>query len=227
MIGTIVIIEDDPMVLEVNKQFVEQLESFIVIGTAETGADGIELVQRLRPDIVLLDIFLPDMDGIQVLKQIRLEEIPTDVILLTAARDNQHVQEGFRYGVIDYLIKPFRFERFRETLERVYFQQRRLRLVDKFNQEELDGWKTGGSSPVTPEVPTMLPKGLNEWTLNQIVSHVKSRSEPESAEEVAEGTGLARVTVRRYLEYMVRLQQVELHVQYGSVGRPVNRYRWR
>ncbi len=220
----IVIIEDDPMVMEVNKQFAARVPGFEVVGEAGTGVEGIELVRRAGDCLVLLDVFLPDMDGIDVLKRLRQMELPADVILLTAARDSRHVQDGFRYGAADYLIKPFRFERFQEALEKVKQRRKRIKSVDKFNQEELDNWK-GTSSSVGSPIP--LPKGLNEWTLTQIIQYLRSCDTLQSAEDVAEGTGLARVTVRRYLEYLVRSGEVELHVQYGSVGRPMNRYRWR
>ncbi|WP_420908663.1 response regulator [Brevibacillus humidisoli] len=222
---SIVIIEDDPMVLEVNRQFAQRLPGFQVIGEASNGLDGLSLIRSLLPRLVLLDIFLPDMDGIQVLKQIRQEELPTDVVMLTAARDAERIQDGFRYGVIDYLIKPFRFERFQEALEKVKLQQMRMGAAEVFNQDELDHLR--GSGSVLAEAGMALPKGLNEVTLQQITAYLRERARAESAEEVAEGTGLARVTVRRYLEYLVRSGEVELQVQYGSVGRPMNRYRWR
>ncbi|MBO8164163.1 MAG: response regulator [Brevibacillus sp.] len=212
------------MVLEVNRQFAERVPGFRVTGEAMTAHEGISLVQSLRPELVLLDIFLPDQDGIKLLKQIRQLELPTDVVMLTAARDAERIQEGFRYGVVDYLIKPFRFERFREALEKVKRQQIRISGTETLSQEELDQLR--GSSGFA-DASTMLPKGLNEWTLAQIAAYLQERPQAESAEEVAEGTGLARVTVRRYLEYLVRSGQVELQVQYGSIGRPVNRYRWR
>ena len=213
------------MVMEVNKQFVQRVADFQVIGEASTGLEGLTLVRTLRPKLVLLDIFLPDMDGLQVLKQIRQLELPTDVVMLTAARDAGRIQGGFRYGVVDYLIKPFRFERFQEALEKVKLQQPRMAGAALLNQEDLDRLRAGTGGPAEPEVT--LPKGLNEMTLAQIAAYLKQRTQAESAEEVAEGTGLARVTVRRYLEYLVRCGEVELQVQYGSVGRPVNRYRWR
>lgn len=220
MIG-IVIVEDDPMVLEVNKQYIEAVGGFRVLGTAGHAAEGLELVRRLRPHLLLLDIFLPDQKGIEVLQEIRRLELPTDVLLVTAARDVETIQQGFRYGIVDYIVKPFRFERIKSSLESYRDMYYRLQRKEALDQAEIDDMGLGK----VRIVEETLPKGLTETTLKQVFLLLVKGKKSYSAEEVASEVGLSRVTARRYLEYLEKTGKAELELQYGSVGRPVNRYR--
>jgi len=218
------IVEDDPMVAEVNRQFVESVDSFTVIGSAATGAEALERIAELKPDLTLLDIYLPDTDGVAVLHEIRRRLLPTDVILITAAQDVPTIQDVIRHGAIDYIIKPFKFNRLKAALEsyasmHARFAQHRG-LVD---QETIDRFTRGGVSGAGRT--ENLPKGLHEMTLKQIYIYLLRQGKSLSADEVAAGVGLARVTARRYLDYLQRVGKVALELQYGSVGRPVNRYR--
>lgn len=220
MIG-IVIVEDDPMVLEVNKQYIEAVGGFRILGTAGHAAEGLELVCQLRPQLLLLDIFLPDQKGLEVLKEIRRLALPTDVLLVTAARDVETIQQGFRYGIVDYIVKPFRFERIKSSLESYRDMYYRLQEKEALNQAEIDDMGLGKVKTVKEE----LPKGLTETTLKQVLLLLVKGKNSYSAEEVASELGLSRVTARRYLEYLEKTGKAELELQYGSVGRPVNRYR--
>ncbi|HHW06155.1 MAG TPA: response regulator [Clostridia bacterium] len=220
MIG-IVIVEDDPMVLEINQQYIEAVGGFRILGTATHAAEGLELVRQLRPQLLLLDVFLPDQKGIEVLQEIRRLELPTDVLMVTAARDVETIQLGFRYGVVDYIIKPFRFERIKSSLESYREMYYRLQEKEALNQADIDNMGLGKVKAVKEE----LPKGLTETTLKQVLLLLVKGRKSYSAEEVAAEVGLSRVTARRYLEYLEKTGRAELELQYGSVGRPVNRYR--
>lgn len=217
----LVIVEDDAMVLEVNRQYIESLTGFQVIGVAANGSDAIQMIAEKKPQLVILDYYLPDMNGYQVIEEIRVRQKDTDFIMVTAAKDVETIQKVFRFGAIDYIIKPFRFERLKVALERYQQMLFRLSRAEEWNQKNLDEWV--GTSGIKSD-PSQLPKGLNEITLKQILQYMMKVKEPQSAEEVAKGTGLARVTVRRYLEYLAQSKRLELDVQYGSVGRPINRY---
>ncbi|RXT09041.1 response regulator [Ammoniphilus sp. CFH 90114] len=225
------IVEDDPMVMEVNKGFVEATGGFDIVGLARSGTEALELMTVVQPQLVILDIFLPDMDGLQTLAEIRKRNDPIDVILVTAARDSETVQKVFRYGAIDYIMKPFKFERFKNALES-YRTLRKTLTKDLLDQEEIDrhlsamklvAQERDSSNQVVGDADA-LPKGLNEITLKQILLFLLKQSHPLSAEEVAEGVGLARVTARRYLDFLAKAGKVKLEIQYGSVGRPINRY---
>ena len=215
------IIEDDPMVQEVNREFVESIPGFTVIGTARNGTEGTKKVKELHPDLLILDIYMPEKDGLETLHSLRKEKISVDIIVITAANDPDTIREMLQNGAIDYIIKPFKFDRLKQALNN--YRRFRSRFNDKsaMSQRELD--RLLGSSEKKEE-NTDLPKGLNQVTLEQIVEFLYHQDEPRSAEEVAEGIGIARVTARRYLDYLERTGKVKINIQYGGVGRPSNRY---
>lgn len=224
----VIIVEDDPMVTEVNRAYVEQVDSFRVVSAAGSGREGIRQISELHPDLVILDVYLPDLGGVDVLKEIRRLELPTDVIMVTAAHDAKTVQEVLRQGAIDYIIKPFKFDRIRATLHSYATMRQRLSASPSLSQEEVDRL-LGGAPPSQPEQTTDggLPKGLTDWTLRQVLLFMVNQNRPVSSAEVGDGVRLARVTVRRYLDYLVQQGQLRVEQHYGPVGRPVYRYRMR
>lgn len=218
----VIIVEDDPMVMEINAQFIARLSGFLLVGKAYNGKEAHTLIEELHPDLVLLDYFLPDTNGLSLLHSIREKNYPMDVILLTANRDPQHIQEIFRAGVVDYIVKPFSFDRFQTALEQYLHAAQRFKENRRFEQSDLDS--LAGIQVSSPK-EELLPKGLNDRTLQQILQFLEGQRVPLSSEEVAAGTGLARVTVRRYLEYLEKKGEIVMEIQYGSVGRPINKYR--
>lgn len=234
----VVIIEDDPMVTEVNRTYVEASGPFRVVGTARNGQDGIQITAELVPDLVILDVYMPDLDGVQVLKEFRRRELPVDVIMVTAAQDAETVQDVLRAGAVDYIIKPFKFERIKSTLQAYARMHGDLAGATKVSQEQLDRLAPGLGATAPPPAPApapvmdpappaaadALPKGLTDWTLRQVMLYLVNQERPLSASEVADGIGLARVTVRRYLDYLVQQRKLKVEQHYGGVGRPIYRY---
>lgn len=214
------IVEDDPMVLEVNKSFLEQLTFFQYIGHADTGEKALKYMSNNKVDLVLLDIYLPGMSGVDLLYEIRKANIKTDVIAITAARDSKTVHELFRLGTIDYLVKPFRFERFEVALKNYEKMWDKLRNGNALSQADIDAWGDHNKALRTQS----LPKGLSDTTLKQIFLGLSKQQNPITAEGLANSLGLARVTVRRYLEYLDTEGRIKVEMKYGSVGRPTHYY---
>lgn len=217
----VLLIEDDPMVQEVNRQFIEQVKFFKVVGVANNGIEGMAKVKEMLPDLVVLDVFMPQQNGIETLQQIRQAGLDVDVIMITAANDTRTIQNILQNGAIDYIIKPFKFERVKQALESYRSIKLKLDLDATLSQSELDRLIFGKTKGLTS---LDLPKGLQETTLAQIMAYLTTQSQPRSAEEVSEGVGLARVTARRYLDYLEKIGKVNIDIQYGGVGRPINRY---
>lgn len=218
----VLVVDDDPMVQQVNRDYVETVEGFRVVGTARTGAEAVAYVKEHHPDLVLLDIFMPDQDGVATLKEIRRLDVPADVIMVSAAQDARTIQDVIRHGAVDYIIKPFRLTRLQQALGQYRETKWRLRGAETLNQEQLDMVLRGQNAAAADSA---IPKGLNEATLRQIIDHLRHTRAALTAVEVADQLGMARVTARRYLDYLVKLGRAQLEVQYGSVGRPLNRYR--
>ncbi|MGQ7279748.1 response regulator [Brevibacillus thermoruber] len=219
----VVVIEDDPMVQEVNRQFIERVPSFRVVGAASNGAEGLALVEQLKPDLVIMDIFMPMLDGVRTLQKLRTANQAVDVIVITAAKDKPTIQAMLRNGAMDYIIKPFKFERIQQALENYRAFRQQLEQEGTVSQAEVDQLLFRNAAKSAREEEP-LPKGLHMHTLEQIVRHLREEKQPLSAEEVAERVGIARVTARRYLEYLEKSGRVKRDVAYGGVGRPTNRY---
>ncbi len=215
---SVIIVEDDPMVLEINKNFLNKVKGFVYAGEASTGKEAYEKIAQLKPDLILLDMFLPDMSGMDLFLRLRKERISSDIIMITAARDVPTVQEAVRLGAFDYLIKPFRFERFERAL------QDYLRLIKQqpvsgiYAQQEIDNIFGHKEDEAT------LPKGLNDITMKQILEGLVEISAPVTSEQLAKNVGMARVTVRKYLDFLANTGKVTIDLKYGTVGRPTKYY---
>ncbi len=217
----ILLIEDDLMVQEVNRMFVEKVKDFEVVGIAANGIEGRKKVKELQPDLVLLDIFMPKEDGLKTISELRQEQLDVDIIAVTAANDTLTVKKLLRYGVVDYIVKPFTFERLKQALEQYKEMYDKLRRNDKMSQDKLDEVMQQKEQSKHEQ----LPKGLHSITLKQILDYLERIDCPKSAEEIGSEVGLARVTVRRYLNYLESARKVEMELTYGTIGRPIQLYR--
>ncbi|MDF2882570.1 MAG: response regulator [Clostridiaceae bacterium] len=216
------IIEDDPMVREINSKFLNKVEGFTLYKAVSNLTDAKQYILARKPQLILLDVFLPNENGIDLLKWIRKEELLIDVILITADKTLERVQQAFRYGAIDYLIKPFTFERFKEALFQYKDRYDKFKSDEEIEQMELD--KLMGSSSLPRE--DNFTKGLNKYTYNSIWDEVeKGQKNYFTAESLSEKIGMARVTVRKYLEYMTEEGKLERIVEYGKIGRPQHKYK--
>lgn len=224
----VLIVEDDDMVRNINKRFLEKIGKFNVVGEASNIKEAKILVSTIKVDLILLDVFLPDGKGIDFLKWIRQNEISLDSILVTADKTKDSVDEAFKYGAIDYLIKPFKFDRFKEALEKYYIRISKFKSIKSIDQESIDEYifNSVGKADNKSEIK-VLDKGLSINTYNKVIEFMASkRGVKLTAEEIAIGSGLARVTARRYLEKMVEENKIELIQEYGRIGRPTNYYKY-
>lgn len=217
------VVDDDFMSASIHRSYVERIPDFEVVGEAHSGAEALELVRRVRPHLVLLDIYLPDMSGLEVIRRLRQDEdAEVDVIAVTAAKDVKTLRAAMQGGVVHYLVKPFLFETFRERLERYAVLHHRLGRLREASQVDVDHL----FSLLRVEGRERLPKGISAPTLGLVVAAARESGAEVSAVEVAERAGISRGTARRYLEYLESLGSVELTLRYGATGRPEHLYRW-
>jgi response regulator of citrate/malate metabolism len=217
------IIEDDAMTASIHRSYVERVPGFDVVGEAYTGREALDAVRRLGPDLVLLDIYLPDISGLEVLRRLREPGAPhVDVVAVTAAKDVETLRTAIHGGVIHYLVKPFFFDTLRERLEAYAALRGRLDRLRNPDQNDIDHV----FSLLRTQGRQSLPKGISALTLER-VSGALSRAVGEvTATEVAEAAGISRGTARRYLEYLAAIGAIQLSLRYGVTGRPEHLYRW-
>jgi response regulator of citrate/malate metabolism len=216
------IVDDDARVADIHRGYVERVEGFAVTGTANRGTEALRRVLSDQPDLILLDIYLPDLDGLEVCRRLRAAGNLVDVIAVTAARDVDTVRDAVGLGVAQYLVKPFAFATFREKLERYAAFRARAERGGEAEQGEIDAML--GELRSSSAIP--LPKGLSKETLELVARTLKQAGSALGAAETAEAAGLSRVTARRYLEHLVLAKSVALELRYGRSGRPEHRYRW-
>ena len=221
MIRTLVV-DDDFRVAELHSAYLARVPGFALVGRAHSGGEALEKVDQLRPDLVLLDIYLPDISGLEVLQRLREGERPDlDVISITAARDVDSLRSAMRGGVVHYLIKPFRFAAFEEKLTSYAAARERILRLAQADQGDVDrifsALRTARNDP--------LPKGLSDSTLDLVLQALRTSTYGLAATSVADVAGVSRVTARRYLDHLCRLGKAELTLRYGGPGRPEHRYR--
>jgi response regulator of citrate/malate metabolism len=217
-----VIVDDDFMSASVHRSYTERLPGFTVVGEAHTGAEALALARVAQPDLVLLDIYLPDMSGLEVIRRLRTDPTPVDVIAVTAAKDVETLRGAMQGGVLHYLVKPFLFDTFRDRLERYATLKRRLERMHEASQQDVDKL----FSLLRAEGRDGLPKGISSPTLGLVVEALRDASDALTAIEVGERAGISRGTARRYLDYLATVGTVELTLRYGAAGRPEHLYRW-
>ncbi|MGM1063652.1 response regulator [Saccharothrix sp. Mg75] len=214
------VVDDDFAVAAVHRGFLEALPEFEVVGEAHGGGEALRAVEALRPDLVLLDIHLPDISGLEVLARLRGRPgPPVDVIAVTAARERETVRQAMSRGVDHYLVKPFTRTAFLDRM-REYLARRTevARMGPWLDQDEVD--------QLLQHRPRVgLPKGLSAVTLKLVLDTLRTTTTDLSAQEVGERAGLSRVSARRYLEHLVTVGRAEVQPRYGVANRPAHGYR--
>jgi response regulator of citrate/malate metabolism len=212
---SVLVVEDNTVAAEAHRTYVERVPGFAVSGVVHSGRDALRFLDGAPVDLVLLDFYLPDTHGLDVVRALRAAGGSADVIAVTSARDLAVVRSAVSVGVVQYLLKPFTFAALRDKLEG--YARFRSRLGDgaAVGQSEVD--EAFGALRST-EV-SALPKGMSGETLEAVVAAVRSAGEL-SAAAAAEVIGVSRVTARRYLEYLADHGLAARQPRYGAVGRP-------
>ena len=220
----VIIVEDDSMVASINRRYVETVEEFEVTGSFRNGNDALEYLMDHKTDLVILDYYLPGMNGAEFLDRLREAGISTEVLMVTGANSAEIVRELLRRGVRDYLVKPFEYDRFLAALQR-FKSERELLGKDcgTLGQTELDRifrQQEGGMRSAED-----LPKGMNRNTMDLVLGCLREHTDEHlTCEEISRHVGLSRITVRRYLNHLVESGRAESLVDYRTGGRPGVKY---
>ena len=114
-----ILIVDDAMFMRMMLKDILSKNGYEVVGEAANGKEAIDKYIELRPDLVLLDITMPEMDGIEALKKIKIIEPKAKIIMCSAMGQQNMVIEAIQNGALDFIVKPFQQNRVLESLRRV------------------------------------------------------------------------------------------------------------
>jgi response regulator of citrate/malate metabolism len=219
----VLVVEDEAVALDAHAEYVERVPGFRVTARAATGAEALRRLRAGGVDLVLLDMNLPDMHGLDIIRAMRAGGHGADVIAVTSARDLAVVRAAVSQGIVQYLLKPFAFAALREKLER----------YQAYREQGHEDGVVAGQHEVDRMLGTLrgaeghtLPKGVSPESLDAVVAALREEEGGMSAAQLGEALGTSRVTARRYLEHLADVGVLSRHMRYGGVGRPVVEYRW-
>ncbi|WP_068673172.1 response regulator [Oceanobacillus sp. Castelsardo] len=217
----VLIVEDDFRIADIHAGFLKGVSNAEIIGKALTGKDAIEIVSNYEVELVLLDLYLPDISGLELIPKLRKANPNIDIIVISAATENDMVSKVIKNGVFDYMIKPVKKERFVGAFNHYTRKKRQLEDVKVFDQDLLDDVFF---SFKIDSLPKSTPKGIDPLTLEKVKEIIKVLKSGITAEEMGERIGASRTTARRYLEYLISLEEITADLEYGAVGRPERKY---
>ena len=214
----VMIVEDSPEVAALHRRLVDDTAGFQAIHIASNGEAAFRALGLLSPDLAIIDLTMPGGDGLTLLRAIRRESLQVEVIIVTASRDTKTVREAIHLGVVDYLVKPFAPERLRQSLTAFAWRARAFQR-GQLVQGEVDLVQSSGAPRLQ-----RLPKGLKRSTLDSVKLVLDEATTPLTADDVGRRVGIARVTARRYLDYLDVIGTATVEREYLGSGRPRNRY---
>lgn len=214
----VIIVEDDPMVAMINNHYVEQDKRFHVVQSFRNGNDAFKYLSENQVDLAILDVYMPILDGLSLLKKIRAAEINTDIIMVTASNDKNTLDTVLNFGVIDYLVKPFVQERFQQALDKFVefnMQKNNVCVLDQNRIDEIMNSEHFANNNIE------LPKGIQDKTLNKIREYLRKDSNSgHTSEQIAAFLNISKVTVRKYMHYLTKNNEVIEQINYDTGGRP-------
>lgn len=219
-----VIIEDDPVITQLNRQYVEKDSRFTVVQTFSAAHPALFWLRNNLVDLIILDMYMPQMSGLELLRILRAEGVNADVIMVTSADDAATIESFIRLGVTDYLIKPFGYERFQLALKKFCDHWDTIHQdpnhPHKFTQNQLDNVLLHLTASSPPPAPGGMPKGLQSQTLTLLQDYLKENPQGHTCDDIASHVGLSVVTVRRYMNYLAEQHLVDSDMDYNTGGRP-------
>lgn len=222
----VLIVEDDPMVAKFNRHYLEQVPGFEFAGWAASGSEAGRMLAVKKIDLILLDIYIPHTNGLQLLSMLREQGSTVDIMVISAASDNASIRKALQFGAVDYLIKPFEFARFQAALAAYREKYLLMRHREHLSQEQLDKLlRYSAAAAEEGRQPEQLPKGLAEGTLESIWSTILALEDPVfSTEDITLRVPISRISVRKYLAFLTEAGVLQMEIGYGAVGRPVYMY---
>ncbi|MGM7720171.1 response regulator [uncultured Metabacillus sp.] len=218
----VVIAEDDFRIAQVQEQFLQKVPDATLVGKALNAKETMDILDKHKVDLLLLDIYMPDELGTELLPKIREHHPEVDIIMVTAATERTMLETAIRYGVFNYLLKPVTMEKFLETIEDYKKKKKLISCREEVDQSLIDRYF--GISNQSAVSQKDLPSGVDRLTLQKVKEIMAELKGGISIEEMGEKMGASRTTARRYLEYLVSINVCIAKHDYGIVGRPERKY---
>ncbi|WGD38327.1 response regulator [Lysinibacter sp. HNR] len=209
----VLIVDDDFYVAHLHRQYVESVRGFVITKTVGSLAAAREAIVAQKPDLVLLDVYLPDGNGLDFAR-----EIETDVFILSAASEQSSVKRAMRYGALCYLVKPFTAESLRERLTGYIRYRNILSSAESLTQETIARAQRVFHAVTAGGDAT---QSATELSIREVIN---TSLEELSAVDVASAVGVSRATAQRYLTALATSGHIRMRLRYGSAGRPEHRY---
>ncbi|MBR3458043.1 MAG: response regulator [Selenomonadaceae bacterium] len=221
-----VIVEDDMMVASINRTFAMKIAELDIVAMFRNGQEALEFLQENPAELLLLDIYVPGLSGLELLSELRRQGNAVEAILITADNGGEDVEHALHLGIVDYLVKPFTYERFHEAMQK-FLVRHSLKEKGTYTQSDIDQLmhvKQLGGGQSNAE----LEKGIQRQTLDRILGYLEDeeqKAQYRTCEQLAKETGLSKVTVRRYMNYLIEQKQAVSRVNYSTGGRPSIEYK--
>lgn len=217
----VLIVEDDPMVADINKTFVEMVDGFKVVNIASNGQIALDILSKEPVDLVILDKYMPVMCGMTLLEKIRSDMIDVDILLITASSNCEDINLAFKYGAIDYLIKPFDKARLISVLENIKRKHKVLKSKKQLTQLEIDSFRKNQATK-----KNQLPKGLHKKTQELVLKEINTRFNTVwfDVDNLSHSINMSSVTIRKYLEFLENCGILSSKMDYKTYGRPKKKY---
>jgi response regulator of citrate/malate metabolism len=218
----VLVVDRDREAARLHCRHLAQQPGFKVVGVATSAPQAAAMLGNLRPHLALLDIALPEGEGLLLLRRLRASGWPLEVIVVTASTDADVVRAAVRLGVIDYVVKPFHPDRLRQSLGRFRRRSAAAPVGGRLAQHDIDELTTNSRHE-----RRWLPRDLQPERLEQVRAVLASTRRPLTAQDVGRAAGVARTTARRYLEYLVTIDEATVENRRVGPGRPFKSYQRR
>ena len=210
----VLIIEDDPMVAMIHKEYFKKKELTNNLNHVTSLEAAKDYLKKNNVDLIVLDNYLTDGQGVEFLPE--LKGYP--IIMITAANDVQTVEAALSNGVVDYLVKPYTYERFSQAIDKVQ-DYVNLLSKEKINQDLIDDYLNSGR---VEEEEDSLPKGLSRITLKKVIEAIQQQNTGFTTQQIADILDISRITIRKYLNHLVNINVLSEDAEYYTSGRPVS-----
>lgn len=217
----VVLIEDDLMVMQINMNYLKANKNIEISGIFRNGKEALDYLKHNDADLALVDYYMPVMDGKDFISELRKNNINLDIIMITSANSVNEINELLNLRIFDYILKPFTFDRFNHAISNWLSRKNILSSKDILNQSEIDNVIKNNNTNIN----ISLEKGLNFNTLSIIKEHLIKANDYLSSNEIALEIGLSRITVRRYMNYLLENKIIKSKIDYLTGGRPSIKYK--